>query len=218
MCIGARVPWNRMLGTESVSNASVSNTIACGLKALAFSLFSHQMCLRMWDLEDPVEWFEETRSLGMVLGINFFLWEAIDLVFSVRHNLATRDIVFHHLLYLCVTPIMLATPSPLRCHVGARLLLQETSSVPLNMAWVLRYRSSTIANLLYAVFALTFFVYRIVNMTHLLLWDSRVDLPHRVGMFPAYVLQWWWFGRIWRMMWRQREVGEKKHASMRHRA
>ena len=196
MCIGSTLPWKRVLGTTADSDAYTSNTIFCGIKALLLSSVAHYLCVRHSVLGEEDAWYTETVEPATALGANFFLWEALDLAYCVYHRITTRDMVFHHVLHLLVAPVVMAFATPTWYYMGARLILQETSGIPLAVAVLFRHRAPSVARPAFLLFALAFFAYRIVNTGHLLLSMHRRETMLCITLLPAYLLQWWWFVKI----------------------
>ena len=202
MCTGSRIHWDLILGRVdggndvTASDAYTSNTIFCGIKALWFSIVSHYLCFRRHSSPDESVWYEDTGHLGTFLGVNFFLWEILDLVYCLYHKIATRDMIFHHVFHILVAPFVMMFATPTWYYVGARLILQETSGVPLAVATLFRHRSATIARPAFVAFSIAFFVYRILSTGHVLLSMHRQEVMLCTLILPAYMLQWMWFYKI----------------------
>ena len=203
MCTGAHVRWDRILrradgGSNDVtsSDAYTSNTICCGIKALYFSLVSHYLCFRRHSCPDESVWYEETKDSSTSLGVSFFLWEILDLAYCVHHRITTRDMVFHHVFHILVAPFVMLLATPTWYYMGARLILQETSGVPLAVATLFRHRTATIARPAFVAFGIAFFAYRILNTGHVLLSMHRQQTALCALILPAYMLQWVWFFKI----------------------
>ena len=152
MFMGGRVSWNRPEPSDSetrnryTSNAYTSNTVFCGVKALGLSLVAHYLCVRHWMLGGDTDvWFETTHNVCTRLGWNFFLWEVLDLAYIVYFRVSTPDMVFHHLFHILVTPILMTLATPTWYYFGVRLILQETSGIPLALAAFFRSRAPAIA-------------------------------------------------------------------------
>ena len=185
------VRWDRVFGAPSrpVPNAYTSSCVFGGVRALVVSALAHEL---LWRGEVGTDdWFARVQRLGA----NFLFWEALDLAFIARHGIATPDAVFHHVAHLLMAPWM-AMRDRAWFYVGLRLLLQETSNVPLNAFLLLRHRQPRLSKALFVAFAALFFAYRIANATQLLLYETRGEPLMRAGMLPTYCLQWWWFVKI----------------------
>ena len=198
MSVGAAVPWKHVLGFRNDflrTDPYVSNTIFCGIKACFMSVYAHYIVIRYHALGQDL-WYIGMSEFCTTLGKNFFLWEALDLMYSVYHRIHTWDVVFHHVFHIIVTPFVMGFATPTWHYVGSRLIIQETSGIPLAVAVLFRNESPMIARSAFIVFAVLFFVYRIVNTGHLLRSFYGQEPFLCTMLLPAYVLQWWWFVKI----------------------
>jgi hypothetical protein len=183
MFAGASAPWHRIVVPSSVRHEDKSSVIsgqfACFLKGLVFSLASHHSLL-----------YHEATS-AVELCIAFELFEFADLAYTHWHGTATVDMTVHHLMHICIGVALFADDSNKNARVGVRLLTQETSTAFLDVFLFARHRHSTMANVSFLCFFLAFFLYRVVG-TGILCYELWTTYQFFV-VFPAYMLQLWWF-------------------------
>lgn len=178
--------WVAGYGTRLGSAEEMTNGLATS-KAAVLTIAGHVGAMA-WSMGMP----EVTYKWGMAGGTLGLAYEVFDLGQMWLRGTATPVFVFHHALHLAVGGLLLATPSPERALVASVMLMQETSSILLNLHFFWGKQRSPAGWM--HLFALVFYVWRVLFpgvflMYHILLSD---DLVGTLALGASWSLQLHW--------------------------
>ena len=182
--------WSKVVHPSVVSNENepfflVHKTVAL-FKSITISGFSFWMFVR----DD----YTHARNL-----IAFFsAYEVVDTFHMIRRNIMTRDIAFHHAVYLSMC-VAYFNAGEIYGYVPTLLLMQDTSSVPLNIFLALRNRPAhgLSTKIAFICFYVLFFVFRGLGGGYILVCTHRMHEWHIIALaYAAYGLQLFWLVHI----------------------
>lgn len=134
--------------------------------------------------------------IGYLVGDT--LCYAIPEMFSLRF-----EFMIHHVLTLYLIVTSLTGPGYF-CRYIPHLIICDTTNIFFNTAWVLRrtgLRSSSVVTALELLFALSFFLVRVINLPLVFsqaLWHPGVAEwgYAKYTLLPIVLMQWYWFSKI----------------------
>jgi len=124
-------------------------------------------------------------------GYSFFSFEIVDLVIGLIYGLHTTDMLLHHGLHIAAGALIWAAG----LHALARpLMMQEMSSIFLNLFVMARNRVPSISTALFVCFGLSFMVFRMGNGSLAAYRFFQSGTHPTVGylVLGGAALQWWW--------------------------
>ena len=178
------------------------------------SLFAHRFPKSSRDDENTPQWISQcclciVRSVIVAVGASFatsdavlyhcgysfFSFEIVDLVIGLCYGLHTAEMVLHHGLHIAAGSLIWSFELSA---LARPLMMQETSSIFLNLFVVARNRTPSISKGLFVCFAVVFAIFRMGNgsLAAYQFFQSGTHPTLGYLVLGGAAMQWWWGYKI----------------------